>query len=106
MMWTYGEAAPVVFFQKQTYPTPVNAQLHFQRMDHLSILVQMVQSKCLHTQQLFMHQASRTELQHLEDPDKQLSVFVKHHKKISPKQNHFKMLDLSVQSIIALLGPK
>ena len=68
--------------------------------------IQMVQSKCLHAQQLFKHQASRTELQHLEDPDQQLSVFVKHHNKISPKQDHFKMLDLSVQSIIALLGPK
>eukprot|EP00434_Breviolum_minutum_P023384 symbB.v1.2.020629.t1/scaffold1744.1/size103388/4 len=49
-----------------------------------------------------VQQSMETELQHLEDPDQQLSVFVKHHNKISPKQDHFKMLDLSVQSIIAL----
>ena len=36
-MWTRGEAAGCPFFLKETYPTPVAAQLHFQRMDHLSI---------------------------------------------------------------------
>lgn len=94
----------VLFFLKQTYPTPVAAQLHFQRMDHLSIYgTDGKEQVPAHSTTL---QASSIKLQHLEDPDQQLSVFVKHHKKISPKQNHFKMLDLSVQSIIALLGPK